>query len=66
MADADAVSHFYNIPNLLYLAFVERKLNMEEGTKYVRRKLERSYKKLSSESKEFYREKYLQVMEIFQ
>lgn len=66
VADADAVSHFYNIPNLLYLAFVERKLNMEEGTKYVRRKLERSYKKLSSESKEFYREKYLQVMEIFQ
>lgn len=66
VADADAVSHFYNIPNLLYLAFVERGLTMEEGTKYVREKLERSYRKLSPESKEYYKEKYQQVMEILQ
>lgn len=58
VADADAISHFDNIPDLLYLAYVGKKMNLEEGKKFVAEKLDRSYHKLSEESKEFYKEKY--------
>ena len=62
VADGDAVSHFDNLPSLLYLAYVIRGLSMEEGVQFVRNKLERSYNKLSSKSKKLYEEKYNQVM----
>lgn len=64
VADADAISHFDNIPSLLYLAYVNRGLDMESGTDFVKGKLKRSYDKLSTESKEFYKHKYKKVMDI--
>lgn len=64
VADADAISHFDSVPGLLYLAYVERQMSIEEGTAFVKGKLERSYQKLSPESKDFYKEKYRQVMEV--
>lgn len=57
VADADAISHYDNIPSLLYLAFVQRKLDLDEGKKFVLDKLTRSYKKMSIRSQEFYKEK---------
>jgi len=62
VADADAVSHFDSIPSLLYLAYVERQMSIEEGIEFVKGKLERSFCKLSKESKEYYKDKYHQVM----
>lgn len=64
VADADAISHFDNIPSLMYLVYAERKMNYEDGRKYVKEKLERSFRKLSAQSKEYYKDKYRQVMEI--
>ena len=64
VADADAISHFDNVPNLLYLAYAERKMGLEEGIQFVKGKLERSFCKLSNESKEYYKEKYYQAMNI--
>ena len=64
VADADAISHFDNIPNLLYLAYVKKNMGIDEGKEFVRNKLERSFQKLSFESKLYYLEKYHQVMEI--
>lgn len=64
VADADAISHFDSVPSLLYLAYVERKMSIEEGIVFVKEKLERSYNKLSDRSKEIYRAKYQQVMSI--
>ena len=64
VADADAISHFDSVPSLLYLAYVERKMSIEEGITFVKDKLHRSYDKLSMESKEVYKNKYLQVMNI--
>lgn len=66
VADADAISHFDSVPSLLYLAYVERKMSIEEGISFVKAKLDRSYNKLSGESKDFYKEKYEQVMAILQ
>lgn len=64
VADADAISHFDSISSLFYLAYVRRKLNIEEGRLFVKNKLERSYNKLSKKSKEVYKEKYLETMNI--
>ena len=64
IADEDAISHFDSIPSLLYLAYRERNMNIEEGKNFVKSKLERSYRKLSDESKIFYKEKFENVMKI--
>ena len=64
IADADAISHFDSIPSLLYLAYRERNMNIEEGKNFVKSKLERSFRKLSDESKIFYKEKFENVMKI--
>ncbi|MBE5963060.1 MAG: HD domain-containing protein [Lachnospiraceae bacterium] len=64
VADADAISHFDSIPSLLYLAYSERKMNIEEGIQFVRGKLDRSFNKLSPQSKVFYQDKYIQVMNV--
>ena len=63
VADADAISHFDSVPSLLYLAYVERKMGIEEGVSFVKGKLERSYNKLSLTSREYYKDKYKTVME---
>ncbi|AEE91091.1 Metal dependent phosphohydrolase [Tepidanaerobacter acetatoxydans Re1] len=64
VADADAISHFDNIPSLLYLTYVKRKMGIDEGKMFVRNKLERSFQKLSSESKGYYLDKYEQTIRI--
>ncbi len=64
IADADAISHFDSIPSLLYLAYKERNMNIEDGKDFVKSKLERSFRKLSNESKTFYKEKFENVMKI--
>lgn len=54
---SDAISHYNNLPELFYLAFVKRNLNPKEGIGFVKNKLDRSYNKMSKESKEYYKEK---------
>ncbi len=64
VADADAISHFDSVPSLLYLAYVIRGMDIEEGKEFVRQKLDRSYQKLSTQSKLYYQTKYEHVMNI--
>jgi len=64
VADADAISHFDSVPSLFYLAYVKRNLSIEDGIVFVRNKLERSYNKLSDESKKLYINKYDEVMRV--
>lgn len=64
VADADAVSHFDNVPSLLYLAYVTKGMEIEEGREFVKNKLIRSFRKLSAESKKYYQNKFERVMEV--
>ncbi len=64
VADADAISHFDNIPSLLYLAYVTRKLDIEEGVKFVEDKLNRSWNKLSKKGKSLYQKKYDETISV--
>ena len=62
VADADAISHFDNIPSLLYLAYVTKGMDFEKGKQFVIDKLNRSYRKLSDRSRLFYKDKYQNSM----
>ena len=64
VADADAISHFDSVPSLFYLAYVQRNMEIEEGVAFVKSKLERNWGKLSEKSKEIYRDKYRNVLEL--
>lgn len=64
VADADAISHYDTLPSLFYLAFVQRKLNIDDGVEFVKSKLERSYNKMSQESKEYYQDKTALIQSI--
>jgi len=58
VANADAITHFDNIPSLFYFVFVRRKMCVEEGTRWLRNKLQRSWNKMTLEAKEIVKNKY--------
>ena len=58
LANADAMTHIEQVPSLLELAFVQHGMGIDEGTRWVRAKLERSWNKLSPQVREMMREKY--------
>lgn len=65
VSDADAISHFYSIPSLFHLAYVEKGYAIDEGKEFVKNKLQRSYNNMSDPSKKLYQDKYEEVMELF-
>ena len=66
VADADAISHYDTLPSLFYLAFVQRKLDIDEGITFVKSKLDRSYNKMSNESKEYYKNRRELILSILE
>lgn len=58
ISDSDAIAHFYSIPSLFRLAYVVKKLNVNEGIDFVSKKLERSYNKLSDIGKKIVKKQY--------
>lgn len=58
VADADAIAHIVNIPSLLYLAYNQKNMTIEDGAKWVQDKIERSYNKLSIHGRSIIEQKY--------
>lgn len=58
IADSDAMAHFYSIPSLLSMVYVQKGLSIDEGSKFVMDKLERSYNKMSDKGKKLVLVKY--------
>ena len=58
LANADALAHIENVPSLLHLAYVRRRLGIDDGAAWVRAKLTRSWGKLSPRVREEAREAY--------
>ena len=65
IASADAMTHVFQVPSLLHLAYVTHGLGIDEGTGWVLKKIERSMAKLCPEAKEMIHERYLRVKEMF-
>ena len=58
------MAHFDCIPSLFHLAFGERKMSLEDGTEFVKGKIERDYNKLSQRTRELLTEKYKNIIEV--
>ena len=58
LANADAMTHLEQVPSLLYLAFIQHGMEIDEGRNWVKRKLERSWNKLTPAVQELMKEKY--------
>lgn len=58
VASADAMSHIFQVPSLLYLTYVEKGMSIDEGKAWVLDKLNRSWDKLCPEAKELVQEDY--------
>lgn len=58
IADCDAMAHFYSIPSLLSMVYREKGLSIDEGSKFVMDKLDRSYNKMSAKGKVLVRKQY--------
>ena len=52
MCIADAMAHFYSVPSLLRMVYVEKNMSIDEGADFVLNKLERSFNKLSEKGKQ--------------
>ena len=66
VADADVIAHFDCIPSLFHLAFGKNEMGMsiENGTEFVKNKLERDYNKLSEKTREEIKDRYKNIVEV--
>jgi len=64
IADSDAMAHFYSIPSLLSMVYREKNLSIDEGSKFVMDKLDRSYNKMSDKGKVLVRKQYASAKDI--
>jgi putative nucleotidyltransferase with HDIG domain len=58
IASADAMAHISEVPSLLYLTYNKKGMTIEEGSKWVMEKLERSWNKLCPEAMELVKDYY--------
>ena len=52
------MAHFESVPSLFYVAFVEYKMDTNEGKTWLKEKLERDWKKLHPKAKKLMKNKY--------
>lgn len=58
------IAHFDKIPALFSLAFKELNLSLNEGTEFVKKKLERDYNKLSNRTRNLLEERYNNIRKL--
>ena len=52
------MAHFYSIPSLLSMVYKEKGMSIDDGSKFVMDKLDRSYNKMSDKGKELVKAQY--------
>jgi len=58
LANADAMAHLEQVPSLLHLAYVQHGFEIDAGSAWVMKKLERSWKKLAPKVRQQMKTKY--------
>ena len=58
LASADAIAHIEYVPSLFYLAYAKFDMDIDDGTDWIRKKLNRTYKKINPEVRHLIDEKY--------
>ena len=58
LANADALAHLEGVPALMYLVYVRKGMGIDEGARWIREKLARSWNKLSPQVREHARGRF--------
>jgi len=58
LASADAIAHIEYVPSLFYLAYAKFDMGIDDGTDWIRKKLNRTWKKINPEIRYLVEEKY--------
>ena len=64
LANADAMSHIEHVPSLLYLAYIHHGMGIDEGQKWVKTKLQRSWQKLREDVQDIVRGEYEAALKV--
>ena len=64
LANADAMSHIEGVPSLLYLAYVHHQMGIDEGSAWVKAKLQRSWQKLRADVQDIVRDTYETALKV--
>lgn len=64
LANADAMSHIEGIPSLLYLAYVHHGMGIDEGSAWIKAKLQRSWQKLREDVQDLVKDKYEAALKV--
>lgn len=66
LVSADAMAHIAQVPSLLYLAYVQHHMALDEGKTWIREKLTRSCHKLCPEARDLMQEQYQAALKILE
>jgi hypothetical protein len=66
LASADAIAHIEQLPSLMFLVYVKRKMSIDEGAAWVGAKLERSWEKLNPQMQELVKEQYASTLQVLE
>ena len=64
LANADAMSHIEHVPSLLYLAYIHHGMGIDEGQRWVKAKIQRSWLKLREDVQELVRDEYEAALKV--
>jgi uncharacterized protein len=66
LASADAMAHIDQVVSLLHMVYDKKDMDIDEGKKWVRNKLKRSWNKLNQEAKEIVEGKYYAALKVLE
>ncbi len=64
LASADAIAHIEYVPSLFYLAYAKFDMEIDDGADWIRKKLNRTYKKINPKIRHLVEEKYKSAINI--
>jgi hypothetical protein len=64
LTNADAIAHIENLDSLFYLVYVKFGMSIDEGSKWIEKKIKRSWNKISPVLKQRIESKYISALEI--
>ena len=64
LADCDAISHIQQFPSLYRVIYRDPSRSIDDGARWVKRKLERDWSKLSPAGRDYIRDTYTHLMKV--
>ncbi|MGB4572878.1 MAG: HD domain-containing protein [Rectinemataceae bacterium] len=64
VADADAIAHIQEIGSLFYVAYKEMDMDIDQGTGWIKEKIEKDWRKMSKNGKTKFKQRYEEILRV--